>query len=376
MKRLWLAFGIVVLVSFSVLGWVGTRIYQEQPPIPDQVVTTDGQVVIPGGDIGKGQNVWQAMGGMEVGSIWGHGSYVAPDWSADWLHRECVFILNDWATATYRKEYDQIEPEQQAQLQKRLERLMRTNTFDPATQTITVDPVRARAFESNLRHYADVFGNGNTNYAIPKGAQSDPDKLRQLAAFFFWTSWAASTNRPGADLSYTSNWPHEPLVSNRPDRRGRGLDRRERHHAARRDRSDGLVVRLANAGTPHGAGSRSRSHRWLEGHAVTASHGQVFLGRGGNDPRANPARRRHRSLRGRGRRLLRHSSLEVASLQRDSDVAPATRRACGLRRRGSPLGCSSGRWSADRNRGASGSASTSCSWPCWWSWSGRWPVSG
>ena len=97
MKRLWLAFAVVLVFSFSILGWVGTRIYQEAPPLPDQVVTTDGKVVIPSGDIGKGQNVWQAMGGMEVGSIWGHGSYVAPDWSADWLHRECVFILNEWA---------------------------------------------------------------------------------------------------------------------------------------------------------------------------------------------------------------------------------------------------------------------------------------
>ena len=86
--------------------------------------------------------------------------------------------------------------------------------------------------------------------------------------------------------------------------------------------------------------------RRLAGHAVAAGDGQVFLGRGGDDPRANPARRRHGSLRRRGRRLLRHSSLEVASLQRDSDVAPATRRASGLRRRGWPLGCSSGRWSA------------------------------
>ena len=151
MKRLWLAFAVVLVFSFSVLGWVGTRIYQEAPPVPDQVVATDGKVVIPSGDIGKGQNVWQAMGGMEVGSIWGHGSYVAPDWSADWLHRECVFILNEWARATYQKDFDQIEPEQQAQLQKRLEILMRTNTFDPATQTITVDPVRAKAFEANLR---------------------------------------------------------------------------------------------------------------------------------------------------------------------------------------------------------------------------------
>ena len=216
MRRLWLAFAVVLLFSFSILGWVGTRIYQEAPPLPDRVVTTDGRVVIQSGEIGKGQNVWQAMGGMEVGSIWGHGSYVAPDWTADWLHRECVFILDEWARATYEKDYDKIEPEQQAQLQKRLELLMRTNTFDPTTQTLTVDPVRAKAFEANLQHFTDVFSNGYAAYAIPKGAQSDPGKLRQLAAFFFWTSWAASSNRPGAELTYTSNWPHEPLVSNRP----------------------------------------------------------------------------------------------------------------------------------------------------------------
>src|SRR5436190_3820323 len=136
------------------------------PPIPDQVVSTDGKVVIASGDIGRGQNVWQALGGMEVGSIWGHGSYVAPDWSADWLHRECKFILNEWAGPAYQNDYERLDPEKQAQLQKRLEGLMRTNTFDPVAQTITVAPVRAKAFEANLQHYADVFGKGNADYAI------------------------------------------------------------------------------------------------------------------------------------------------------------------------------------------------------------------
>ena len=45
---------------------------------------------------------------------------------------------------------------------------------------------------------------------------TDPVKLRQLSAFFFWTSWAASTNRPGDEITYTSNWPHEELVNNHP----------------------------------------------------------------------------------------------------------------------------------------------------------------
>ncbi len=97
MNRLWLAFVAVMVFSFLVLGWIGTRIYQEMPPIPEKVVTTDGQTLIDTGEITAGQNVWQSLGGMEVGSVWGHGSYVAPDWTADWLHREAVFILDRWA---------------------------------------------------------------------------------------------------------------------------------------------------------------------------------------------------------------------------------------------------------------------------------------
>jgi len=156
MKKLWIAFALVLVCSFSVLGWVGTRIYQEAPPIPEKVISADGTAVIQEGDVGKGQNVWQGMGGMEVGSIWGHGSYVAPDWSADWLHRECVFILDDWARSDYQKDYDQIAPEPQAQLQKRLERLMRTNTFDPATQGFRGQPAalhrRIQKWQRGLCH--------------------------------------------------------------------------------------------------------------------------------------------------------------------------------------------------------------------------------
>ena len=211
-----------MVLSFLVLGWVGTRIYQEMPPIPDKVVTTDGQTLIDTGEIGAGQNVWQSMGGMEVGSIWGHGSYVAPDWTADWLHREAVFILDQWAESDHKTEYDKLDNEQQAQLIARLTKLMHTNTYDASSDTVTVDPVRLAAFESNLAHYTEVFSKGNAHYAIHAGAVSDPDRLRKLSAFFFWTAWAASTDRPQTSSSYTdnstytSNWPHEPLIGNRP----------------------------------------------------------------------------------------------------------------------------------------------------------------
>ena len=216
MKRLWIAFTLVMVLSFLVLGWIGTRIYQEMPPLPAKVVTTDGTVLVDEGEIQAGQNVWQSLGGMEVGSVWGHGSYVAPDWTADWLHREATFILDRWSSAEFGSEYAKLDGERQAQLQGRLAREMRTNTFDPATQTVTISPIRAEAFQANVKHYNDVFSKGKAEYALPAGAVSDPDRLKKLSAFFFWTSWAASTNRANEEITYTHNWPYEPLVGNRP----------------------------------------------------------------------------------------------------------------------------------------------------------------
>jgi len=186
------------------------------PPLPARVVTTEGTVLVDEGEIQAGQNVWQSLGGMEVGSVWGHGSYVAPDWTADWLHREATFILDRWANAEFGADYVRIDGERQAQLQGRLAKVMRTNTYDSATKTVIVVPIRAEAFQANLKHYSDVFANGRGEYAIPAGAVTDTDRLRKLSAFFFWTSWAATTNRPDEKITYTHNWPYEPLVGNRP----------------------------------------------------------------------------------------------------------------------------------------------------------------
>jgi nitric oxide reductase subunit B len=216
MKKLWILLIAVVLFSFAILGWVGTEVFRQAPPIPSEVATTEGTVLIPGGQIMDGQNVWQAMGGMQVGSIWGHGSYVAPDWTADYLHREALFILNEWTGGQYGKDGSSLPSEQRAAVLQRLQDLMRRNTYDEATGRLTIDPVRARAFEDNLKHYTDVFSNGRAEYAVQRNAQSDPARLRQMNAFFFWTAWASAANRPDNTISYTSNFPSEPLVGNYP----------------------------------------------------------------------------------------------------------------------------------------------------------------
>ncbi len=216
MNKLWVGFIAVVVISFTILGWSGFKIYTEKPPIPDIVVTTNGDIIIPSGGITAGQNVWQAMGGMEVGSLWGHGSYVAPDWTAEWLHRECIFILNEYARVDFDLSYDDLNEEQQAALRQRLKSLLNSNTYNASTDKWVLDPVRFLAFKSNVAYYIDIFKNGNEQFAIPAGAIEDPAKIEQMAAFFFWSAWAASAHRVDDNISYTNNWPHEPLIDNKP----------------------------------------------------------------------------------------------------------------------------------------------------------------
>ena len=214
-KRYWIALAIVVTVSFTILGVVGRRMISQAPPLPD-VYTTDGQLLFTGPAITKGQNVWQSIGGQEIGTVWGHGAYVAPDWTADWLHRECLILLDIWAQRDGASNFAALGPDQQAVLKARLIREMRRNTYDPAANRIVVSDDVATAFRQLEAHYANVFGAGRTAYAIPPGALTNPAKQHAMAAFFWWTAWAAHTDRPGSTITYTNNWPHEPLVANEP----------------------------------------------------------------------------------------------------------------------------------------------------------------
>lgn len=215
MKKTWIGFISVVVLSFIALIWVGTEVYHTQPPIPDKVIVKDsGKIFYTKEDIQIGQNVWESIGGMEVGSIWGHGSYVAPDWTADWIHRESKYLLEYWSEKDFQTTYDNLDVENKAAIKARLISDIKTNTFNKNDNSITISEDRLAAIKNNIKHFTSIFSEGKEEYAIPKGTLTDAAKLEQLNAFLFWTSWAASTNRPNKDYTYTSNWPHEPLIDN------------------------------------------------------------------------------------------------------------------------------------------------------------------
>lgn len=220
-RALWLVLAAVVATSFAVLGYYGWQIYQKAPPIPARVVTDSGEVLFTKDDIQDGQNVWQSMGGQQVGSIWGHGGYIAPDWSADWLHRESLALLEAMAKKDGAASYDALGAPEKAALRERLQMALRTNTYDPKSGDIVVSTARAGAIRETAAHYEALFGKDasldslRNAYAIPPDSVPDATRRKQMTAFFFWASWACVTERGGGDpVSYTNNWPPDKLVAN------------------------------------------------------------------------------------------------------------------------------------------------------------------
>lgn len=221
-SRGWLTLATVIVGSFAVLLYFGREIYLQAPPIPAQVVSRSGEILYTQEDIQNGQNVWQSIGGQEVGTVWGHGAYVAPDWSADWLHRESDALLGLWARAQGSPSFAELSPDARLLLEARLKRELRENSYDAATGKITLTDDRAQAIHEVEGHYRSLFGSDpalaplRESYAIPADSLKEPHRFHQLNAFFFWASWATVTQRPDGTVSYTQNWPHDERVGNVP----------------------------------------------------------------------------------------------------------------------------------------------------------------
>jgi len=221
-KRLWMILGLIMVGSFILLGYFGKEIYNERPPLPAGLVAESGKTHYTQAEILAGQSAWQSIGGMSVGTVWGHGAYQAPDWTADWIHREVLGWLDQQAQREFGKPYDQLSERDQATLHYDAQQAFRKNTYDQATGKVTLSADRVRSIEAVAAYYDKLFGSDpelhklREAYAMKEDTLPDADKRAKLNAFFFWSAWAASTNRPNLDVTYTNNWPHEPLIGNHP----------------------------------------------------------------------------------------------------------------------------------------------------------------
>lgn len=208
---------LICVITFTVLLGAGVAIWKNAPPIPEIVRSPQQETILTATEIQAGQETYLARGGQDIGSIWGHGGYLAPDWTADFLHR--------WGLATAgslygrqpnftQAELEALPDPERASLEARVKEQFKTNRYDPVTKELTLTTNQTQGLQKVFQDYHNLLANGSEVHSIPSGWFTDETQIRHVTAFFAWTAWAAAVNRPNAPFSYTANWPHDDLIGN------------------------------------------------------------------------------------------------------------------------------------------------------------------
>jgi nitric oxide reductase subunit B len=217
LSRWWRVAVIATMVfGFGVLGLLMVKTYDNAPPIPDRIADAAGNTVFTGQDIRDGQQIFLKYGLMDNGSIWGHGGYLGPDFSASYLHAWAMVAAEEGARARFGKAYAALSGADRAAVDGEVAARFRINSYDPATATLTLPPAGVEAFRQQQARWAGYFERPERNGGLAPNLITDKGEIRSLTAFFAWAAWGSVAERPGTGHSYTNNFPYDPLVGNRP----------------------------------------------------------------------------------------------------------------------------------------------------------------
>lgn len=207
---------LTIIFGFTVLIWLATRTVRDAPPIPERVLAPTGEVVFTGDDILSGQQVFLKYGLMEYGTIWGHGAYLGPDFTAEYLHTLTKDAGDLMASQRYQRSVKALGIDERGAIAAEVEHALKGNRYDPLRKTLRFTEAEVASFHHQIEKWQDYFSQSPQRVGLPANFLKDPAELRQLTAFFAWTAWAAAANRPGKLHSYTNNFPYDPDAGNRP----------------------------------------------------------------------------------------------------------------------------------------------------------------
>jgi nitric oxide reductase subunit B len=205
---------IVMVIGFAGLLAITSLAYRNAPPIPAQVIDAQGAVLFSGDDIRDGQAVFLKYGLMDNGSIWGHGAYLGPDYSAEALHRLGEDTAAAIAGEQYGKPVGALDAQQQAAVHAETAVTLKTNRYDAQSGVLRLIEPEAVAYRQQIDYWRNYFKDPTRNGGLKPNLISDSTELHQFTAFVTWAAWASVATRPGTEASYTNNFPYDPSVGN------------------------------------------------------------------------------------------------------------------------------------------------------------------
>lgn len=207
---------LVTIAGFAILSFVTARTYRDAPPIPAKVEDEAHAPLFTRDDVLRGQEVFLQYALMEHGSLWGHGAYLGPDYSATYLHRTTEIARDHLAQARHGNAYAALAEGDASAVADAVRADLKKNRFDAASDTLTLSAAQSASFATQKGEWHAYFGSDVAPPGLPPHYINERAKTDALTAYFAWAAWATTANRPGENFSYTNNWPYEPAAGNGP----------------------------------------------------------------------------------------------------------------------------------------------------------------
>jgi nitric oxide reductase subunit B len=205
-----------MVVGFTILIWLSAKTYQDAPPIPERVVGISGDTLFTREDILAGQSVFLKHGLMDNGTVWGHGAYLGPDFSAAYLHALALEAAETIGQQRFNRRFTELSPTEQSAVTAEVPQLLKQNRYDARSRSLRFTEPEVLSYRRQIENWASYFSEPGKSAGLPANYLRDSQEIRQLTAFFAWTAWASVANRPGKSYSYTNNFPYDPTAGNTP----------------------------------------------------------------------------------------------------------------------------------------------------------------
>jgi len=207
---------IVMALGFAVLSLVTVRSYRDAPPVPERIDDPAGVTLFTREDVERGQEVFLKHALMEHGTLWGHGAYLGPDYSAEYLHRLAEIARDTLAASRFGVPFGRLPAPASLEVGEATVRSLRENRYDATTGTLRFTAGETAAYRTQTKEWSDYFSGPSPAPGLPAGYIRDSTELRALTSFFAWAAWASVARRPGQDDSYTNNFPYDKEAGNGP----------------------------------------------------------------------------------------------------------------------------------------------------------------
>ena len=195
-----------MVAGFTILIWLSAKTYQDAPPIPERVVGSSGETIFTREDILAGQSVFLKNGLMDNGTIWGHGAYLGPDFSAAYLHALSVDTGEFIAKQKFGRSPAELSAAERNAVSAETKQLLKQSRYDLGSQSLRFTEPEIFSYRRQIETWTGYFSEPSNNAGLP-AKYMGPPRNRSAHGIFRVDSVGFRRQSPGQIILLHKQFP-------------------------------------------------------------------------------------------------------------------------------------------------------------------------